>query len=176
MNNKLETTRRALLDNSKENLVDLVLSYLFPGSKECKPNIWKDSIILTGLHTHQEALDKCPDGYRLPTKDEFVELKRDTKYSFEDGFGIFEFEDGFELRLPASGSRSSGSGELYYQGSNGAYWSTTINGSNAFNLNFNSGTIIPANSNNRANGFALRCVKNLRGRMLLSQTIFFLCE
>ncbi len=64
------------------------------------------------------------------------------------------------LFLPASGYRSNGNGLLYYQGAYGYYWSVSIISTNAYNLNFNSGNVNPANSNNRANGFALRCIKN----------------
>lgn len=61
--------------------------------------------------------------------------------------------------LPASGYRSS-NGLLYLQGAGGTYWSISIISTNAYNLNFNSGSVFPANSSSRANGFALRCIKN----------------
>jgi hypothetical protein len=77
---------------------------------------------------------------------------------------------GFEIRpdgvtttlfLPASGYRNSrGDGALYYQGSNGYYWSISIVSTNAYGLNFYSSNVNPANSSNRASGFALRCIKN----------------
>ncbi|GHT14874.1 hypothetical protein FACS189426_21850 [Bacteroidia bacterium] len=70
--------------------------------------------------------------------------------------------------LPAGGNRNNGNGLLYNQGSNGNYWSVSISGTNAYNLNFNSGSVNPANSNNRANGFALRCIKNLHGECACS--------
>ena len=47
-------------------------------------------------------------------------------------------------------------------GSNGRYWSSTWNSNtNAYNLNFNSGSVNPQNNNNKYNGYAVRCVKNL---------------
>jgi hypothetical protein len=65
------------------------------------------------------------------------------------------------LFLPAGGSRGIGSGQLYYQGVGGFYWSTSIIGiSSAYRLTFDSSNVNPANSNYRASGFALRCVKN----------------
>ena len=45
-------------------------------------------------------------------------------------------------------------------GSNGRYWSSTWNSNtNAYNLNFNSGSVNPQNNNNKYNGYAVRCVK-----------------
>ncbi len=45
-------------------------------------------------------------------------------------------------------------------GNEGNYWSSTphSNGTNAYNLNFNSASSInPSNNNNRHNGFSVRC-------------------
>ncbi len=55
-----------------------------------------------------------------------------------------------------------GQGSSAYANGYGNYWSSTYNGTtNAYNLNFNSGTVWPQNNNNKYNGFAVRCVKNL---------------
>jgi hypothetical protein len=62
--------------------------------------------------------------------------------------------------LPASGNRYPGNGLLYYQGASGYYWSISIISTNAYYLSSNSVSVAPANSSSRANGFALRCVKN----------------
>lgn len=44
--------------------------------------------------------------------------------------------------------------------SNGYYWAATPNGAtNGRNLNFNSTNVNPQNSNNRGNGFPVRCVQ-----------------
>jgi hypothetical protein len=50
-------------------------------------------------------------------------------------------------------------------GSNGNYWSSSVNGSNARNLNFNSGNA-GTNNNNRANGFSARCLADEWGTFL----------
>ena len=61
------------------------------------------------------------------------------------------------LWLVRSGNVNSGS--LNNSANNGNYWSSAADsGSNALNLNFNSGSINPANSNNKNNGFSVRCV------------------
>ncbi len=47
-------------------------------------------------------------------------------------------------------------------GTNAYYWSSTYNNTNnAYVLNFNSGGVNPQNNDNKFNGFAVRCVKNL---------------
>jgi hypothetical protein len=45
-------------------------------------------------------------------------------------------------------------------GSYGYYWSSSPVGVNAYNLNFNSTAVNPANSGYRAGGFSVRCVKD----------------
>jgi hypothetical protein len=64
------------------------------------------------------------------------------------------------LFLPAAGNRNNG-GTLNNVGTNGNYWSSTTASSGAFNLEFNSGRVSPETSNNRANGFSVRCVSEL---------------
>ena len=44
------------------------------------------------------------------------------------------------------------------QQTEGDYWSSTRNGGNAYNLNFNSGNLNPQNNNVRGWGFTVRCV------------------
>jgi hypothetical protein len=58
-----------------------------------------------------------------------------------------------------AGNRNNSDGSLNNVGSNGNYWSSTVNGTNSSNLNFNSGNA-NMNSNNRANGFSVRCMKD----------------
>lgn len=45
-------------------------------------------------------------------------------------------------------------------GSNGYYWSASpYNATNGYNLNFNSGSVNPQNTNQRGNGISVRCVQ-----------------
>jgi hypothetical protein len=61
--------------------------------------------------------------------------------------------------FPASGNRN-GTG-LNNRGSNGNYWSSSLNSqTNGYNLNFNSTGVNPANNNNRFNGFSVRAVQH----------------
>ena len=60
----------------------------------------------------------------------------------------------------SAGNRNYNNGALNNQGSNGYYWSSSPNSTYAYNLNFNSTNVNPANNNNRANGFTARCPKD----------------
>lgn len=61
--------------------------------------------------------------------------------------------------FPASGNRN-GTG-LNNRGSNGNYWSASLNSqTNGYNLNFNVSGVNPANNNNRFNGFPVRAVQH----------------
>jgi hypothetical protein len=66
------------------------------------------------------------------------------------------------LPLAVAGNRNNSNGSLNNAGSNGNYWSSSINGTNAYNLNFNASSVNPANNNNRGNGFSVRCLKDLQ--------------
>ncbi|MDO5481104.1 MAG: hypothetical protein Q4F60_02035 [Candidatus Saccharibacteria bacterium] len=58
-----------------------------------------------------------------------------------------------------SGNYNWTSGSLNNRGSNGNYWSRESNSpTNAYNLNFNSTNFNPQNTNNKINGFTVRCV------------------
>ena len=60
----------------------------------------------------------------------------------------------------ASGYRDYSSGALNGAGGNGNYWSAApASAKNAYNLNFNSGSVYPLNNNNRAYGFSVRPVR-----------------
>jgi uncharacterized protein (TIGR02145 family) len=61
------------------------------------------------------------------------------------------------LTIVAAGNRNNSNAGLNNVGSNGNYWSSTVDGTNARNLNFNSSDA-NFNSNNRANGFSVRCI------------------
>ena len=63
------------------------------------------------------------------------------------------------LSLPYSGNVNWQSGGTENQGANGNFWSAgATSQTNARNLNFNGTNVWPENSNNRLNGFSVRCV------------------
>ena len=67
---------------------------------------------------------------------------------------------------PAPGFRDSGwreteggAGKLYYVGTYGCSWSSSIAGANAHYLGFSYSWLYPQNSGGRANGLPLRCLQ-----------------
>jgi hypothetical protein len=95
----------------------------------------------------------CPSGYRLPT---WAELDAE-HYSWisDDAAGAFASP----LKLPMAGNRSNSNGSLNLVGSDGIYWSSTVDGTNSSYLYFYSNYASMSNSN-RAYGFSVRCLKD----------------
>ncbi len=61
--------------------------------------------------------------------------------------------------MPVAGNRNNSNGTLNNVGSNGNYWSSTVNGTNASYLNFGSSNASML-SLYRAFGFSVRCLKD----------------
>lgn len=61
------------------------------------------------------------------------------------------------LLFMTAGNRNNSNASINNVGSNGNYWTSTVDGDRSRNLNINSGGT-NFNSNNRANGFSVRCV------------------
>jgi uncharacterized protein (TIGR02145 family) len=63
------------------------------------------------------------------------------------------------LFLPAAGRRDNSDGNLDSAGSVGYYWSSSVSGTNSYNLLFNSSNVyLKTNSLSRAHGRSVRCV------------------
>jgi len=97
----------------------------------------------------------CPSGYRLPTEFELSEER--ASWSSDDAAGAF----GSPLKLPEAGRRYvvQNLNFALLIGSGGNYWSSTVNGTNSNNLRFD-GLFVNFNSQNRAHGLSVRCIKN----------------
>jgi uncharacterized protein (TIGR02145 family) len=114
--------------------------------------------------------DPCPGGFRVPSSAEWQAVDDNNDDSLTGAAwssGPTEFgnalhygpdANGKLLTLPAAGVRNGTSGALANRGINGLYWSSTEAGSNAYNLNFDSSNVNPANFSNRARGFSVRCI------------------
>jgi uncharacterized protein (TIGR02145 family) len=95
----------------------------------------------------------CPSGYRLPTEAE-LNAER-TSWSSNNAAGAFASP----LKLPVAGYRLNSNGSLNNVGSGGSYWSSTVAGTSSRYLYFVSSNA-GMNSNDRANGFSVRCIKD----------------
>lgn len=95
--------------------------------------------------------DICPKGWRLPTGGSSGEFQ--TLYNNYNSSALMRGDPAFTL----SGNVRGGS--VYYQGSYGYFWSSTVaNANNAYRLDLNSSDVGPASYNSKYNGFSVRCV------------------
>ena len=99
----------------------------------------------------------CPSGYRLPTETEWVTER--SSWSANTSDGAFASP----LKLPMAGYRSHADGSLGGVGSEGAYWSSKVSGTNSGFLFFYSPSFTYVggfNPTNRAYGSSVRCIKD----------------
>ena len=96
----------------------------------------------------------CPSGYRVPTNAEL-----DAELASWGGNQNAEGAFASPLKLPMAGYRSVAVGSVFGAGSNGLYWSGSVDGFTSGNLFFVSGFAV-VGSLDRANGFSLRCIKD----------------
>lgn len=124
-------------------------------------DLWVDS---EGKKT---KMDPCPSGWRVPTYDELYALTKNYSRSTKDNqkgsyfVGEYTYIDGLpQVFFPAAGSRLYSSGNVYFRGEGGRYWSSRPYSGSAyyFNFNFDDGG---ANMNytSRAYGYSVRCVQ-----------------
>ena len=122
------------------------------------PTLWLDA--------SKTANDPCPAGFRVPTQAQWGGLFRDgitsgtavsaTRNTWTwtgNGYTV-----GANLYLPAAGFRDVSAATLNNAGTVGYYWSSTVDGANAYLLYFNSGTVYPGSRYNRGFGFSVRCI------------------
>jgi uncharacterized protein (TIGR02145 family) len=95
----------------------------------------------------------CPSLYRLPTNAE-LDAER-SSWSTNNSAGAFASP----LKLPMAGSRHYSNGAVYEVGSNGYYWSSTVDSYMSRYLAFNSSNAVMA-SNFRGFGWSVRCLKD----------------
>ena len=97
----------------------------------------------------------CPGGYRLPTETELD--NEHNSWGFDNAAGAF----GSVLKLPMAGYRLYSDGSLLFVDADarGYYWSSSVSGSNARTLYFNSSNAYMTTSF-RAAGLSVRCLKD----------------
>ena len=95
----------------------------------------------------------CPSGYRLPTETELNNER--LSWGSNNGAGAFSSP----LRWTLAGIRFLNNGSLGGGGSNGYYWSSTVNGTASRDLDFISNDAYML-TYSRAYGLTVRCLKN----------------
>jgi uncharacterized protein (TIGR02145 family) len=120
------------------------------------PNNWLASPATSNTLTLWATANQgpCPANYHVPTNGEW-----DTADAFNSQWNNSTDTYNSTLKLPSSGYRARTDGTLNDQGTNGYYWSSTVSGTNARDLNFNS-TVANTSYNHRASGFTVRCLKD----------------
>lgn len=106
----------------------------------------------------------CPAGYHVPTDAQWVTADAFDGGAATNGGATVGWDNNTEtyesaLKLPTADYRSNDNGLLYTQGILGYYWSSTVSGPYAHNLNFNSEAAVTG-FGGRAVGFPVRCLKD----------------
>ncbi|WP_370895948.1 FISUMP domain-containing protein [Chryseobacterium gossypii] len=119
--------------------------------------------------TTKTTNDPCPTGFRVPTRQQWMNLVNSTTRSntgswtdSATNFGTaltLIASGGQKLTFPAAGGRYYTDGSLQNRGFSGNYWSSTMDtGAVGYALFFTSTTLTPSNKPYRPRAFSVRCI------------------
>lgn len=143
-NNSRTTT--SLSATARPNHSDFILAQTVRGN-------WLNDNDTTLWEGIQAPNNPCPNGFRLPTAEEFeTEVNSWGQQDFEGAFNS-------RLKLPLSGYRDALTGDIKEQGLTGYYWTSSTLDDRALclKIGINTAQIIPLP---RTTGACVRCIKN----------------
>jgi uncharacterized protein (TIGR02145 family) len=153
-NGTTQNTGRGLADTTATLAADDIPEHDNFITVNTRPNNWLADPAASDVATLWATASQgpCPANYHVPTQMEW-----ETADEYPTGYNIFVNT----LKLPRSGHRGTANGTLSTSvGTRGHYWSSSVFGTSGHSLMFNDDYIIPYNTNDRANGFTVRCLKD----------------
>jgi uncharacterized protein (TIGR02145 family) len=107
----------------------------------------------------------CQTGYHVPTQKEWGDAIKSISPNIDTASGAWQSETTANLlrttlKLPLSGNRFYSNGLFLAQGTGGYYWSSSSNGTSAYNVYISVTHVNPLKYSYRAYGFPVRCLKN----------------
>lgn len=155
-------------DVSSKNIFYKVASSPYDWCSSPNDKLWNSNTETIPIKTDS---DPCPNGWRVPTKSELDALRANksdwTSYNSQNGYWFSgsvsynqEMQNKSAVFFSASGFRDCDGGGVNYRGTDGGYWSSSPNGTNAWNIYFINGSAATGYAN-RANGYSVRCVRGI---------------
>lgn len=136
-------------------------TFFYGDAEWCSPS--NDKMWNSGTENNpiKTEYDPCPDGWRVPTYNEYKILSQNRGSYNEEGWfsGCYSYIDGItKVNLPSCGTRSYYGGAVYERPGNGRYWSSTpYTSGNISGAHADTGAYL--NLGGRANGHGVRCVQ-----------------
>ncbi|MDR0683484.1 MAG: fibrobacter succinogenes major paralogous domain-containing protein, partial [Dysgonamonadaceae bacterium] len=126
---------------------------------------WGDPV--NGITDLDPCRSELGGTWRVPTQAEWEQIASNNTWVWQGGGA--NGTSGYLLKpggankptalfLPAAGHRARNGGAQNNVGSIGNYWSSAVTSTNSYTLYFTSGSVIAANTSNRAPGLTVRCV------------------